>query len=70
MLTVQNQCIHKGSHLYYGYKISVLKLSDCDIAPWRDLSAPILNQHEWIIPSKAKTYKHLLERQTCGTYVM
>lgn len=40
--------------------------TDCDIAPWRDLSSPIYNQTDWIIPgNKSKVHKRLLERQTC-----
>ncbi|XP_060066721.1 uncharacterized protein LOC132547004 [Ylistrum balloti] len=40
--------------------------TDCDIAPWKDLSSPIYNQTEWIIPgNKSKVHKRLLERQTC-----
>ncbi|OWF44026.1 tRNA pseudouridine(38/39) synthase [Mizuhopecten yessoensis] len=42
--------------------------TDCDIAPWKDLSSPIYNQTEWIIPgNKSKVHKRLLERQTCDS---
>ncbi|KAH9504417.1 tRNA pseudouridine synthase 3 [Bulinus truncatus] len=40
--------------------------TDSDIAPWNELSTPVLQQTEWMIPgNKPKTYKPLMKRQTC-----
>ncbi|KAK7476801.1 hypothetical protein BaRGS_00031962 [Batillaria attramentaria] len=40
--------------------------TESDIAPWNELSAPVLQQCEWIIPgNKPRVYKPLLSRQTC-----
>ncbi|XP_055864792.1 uncharacterized protein LOC106070325 [Biomphalaria glabrata] len=37
-----------------------------DIAPWNELSGPVLQQAEWMIPgNKPKTYKPLMKRQMC-----
>ncbi|KAJ8320174.1 hypothetical protein KUTeg_001761 [Tegillarca granosa] len=44
--------------------------TDCDIAPWGDLNAPVYNQIEWLTPgNKTKVYKPLLERQMCGKII-
>lgn len=40
--------------------------TDSDIAPWADLSGPVCSQADWIVPSKGKIHKPLLERQLCG----
>ncbi|CAI9741177.1 pseudouridine(38 39) synthase-like [Octopus vulgaris] len=40
--------------------------TDTDIAPWCELSEPILAQSEWLTPGcKPRHYKSLLQRQTC-----
>ncbi|KAL5015313.1 hypothetical protein ScPMuIL_009583 [Solemya velum] len=40
--------------------------TETDIAPWSDLSSPVLEQGEWLVPgNKTRVYKSLLERQTC-----
>lgn len=45
----------------------VIEFSDTDIAPWCELSEPILAQSEWLTPGcKPRHYKPLLQRQTCG----
>ena len=46
-----------------------VSLPDCDIAPWKDLSGPIFHQNEWVVSgNRTKSYKRLLERQTCGKH--
>ncbi|XP_060594802.1 uncharacterized protein LOC132749124 isoform X2 [Ruditapes philippinarum] len=37
--------------------------TECDIAPWSDLSPPILNQADWIFPEKMRVYKPLMQRE-------
>ncbi|KAK7093454.1 uncharacterized protein [Littorina saxatilis] len=40
--------------------------TESDIAPWNDLSAPVLQQCEWMLPgNKPRIYKPLLQRHTC-----
>ncbi|PVD36686.1 hypothetical protein C0Q70_03672 [Pomacea canaliculata] len=40
--------------------------TESDIAPWNELSAPVLQQSDWVLPgNKPRTYKSLLSRQTC-----
>lgn len=41
--------------------------TDSDIAPWADLSGPVCSQADWIVPSKGKIHKPLLERQLCDS---
>ena len=42
-------------------------VTESDIAPWNELSAPVLQQCEWMLPgNKPRIYKPLLQRQTCG----
>ncbi|XP_061162846.1 uncharacterized protein LOC133172055 isoform X2 [Saccostrea echinata] len=41
--------------------------TDSDIAPWADLSGPVCNQADWIVPMKGKVHKPLLERQLCDS---
>lgn len=35
--------------------------TDSDIAPWADLSGPVCSQADWIVPSKGKIHKPLLD---------
>ncbi|XP_053379356.1 uncharacterized protein LOC123526841 isoform X2 [Mercenaria mercenaria] len=37
--------------------------TECDIAPWSDLSPPVLHQADWIFPDKSRVYRPLLERE-------
>ncbi|CAL1543678.1 unnamed protein product [Lymnaea stagnalis] len=40
--------------------------TESDIAPWNELSAPLLQQSEWMIPgNKPRVYKPILKRPTC-----
>lgn len=48
------------------FNIYYYVFTDSDIAPWADLSGPVCNQADWIVPSKGKIHKPLLERQLCG----
>ncbi|KAK3588349.1 hypothetical protein CHS0354_040106 [Potamilus streckersoni] len=42
--------------------------TESDIAPWADLSAPIENQSEWLVPgNKPRVYKPLMQRPTCDS---
>ena len=46
-----------------------VNFTDCDIAPWSDLSPPILNQADWLqVGSRYKVHKPIMERQKCGKY--
>ncbi|XP_012946059.1 uncharacterized protein LOC101858380 [Aplysia californica] len=40
--------------------------TESDIAPWNELSAPLLQQSEWLIPgNKPRVHKPLFKRQLC-----
>ncbi|GFO26242.1 tRNA pseudouridine synthase [Plakobranchus ocellatus] len=40
--------------------------TESDIAPWNELSGPVLQQSDWIIPgNKPRIYKPLFKRQMC-----
>ncbi|XP_046362072.1 tRNA pseudouridine(38/39) synthase-like [Haliotis cracherodii] len=42
--------------------------TESDIAPWNELSAPILQQSEWLTPgNKPRIYRPLLERPMCDS---
>ncbi|KAL8572427.1 hypothetical protein ACOMHN_000574 [Nucella lapillus] len=42
--------------------------TESDIAPWNELSAPVLQQCDWMLPgNKPRVYTPLLQRQTCDS---
>uniref|UniRef100_A0A0B6ZLI0 tRNA pseudouridine synthase n=2 Tax=Arion vulgaris TaxID=1028688 RepID=A0A0B6ZLI0_9EUPU len=42
--------------------------TESDIAPWNELSAPFLQQSDWLIPgNKSRIYKPLFKRQMCDS---
>ena len=44
--------------------------TESDIAPWNELSAPTLNQSEWVIPGmKPRIHKPLFKRPMCGELI-